>query len=108
MIASYSLQKSQLQPKLQAMPDTASFPEDIGLILKEQREAKGLSKTELAALSNRVREVIYRLEAGQESTVSSLMAVVRALGLRIRFERAGMPTMEELAERFARDDDDAA
>ncbi len=90
------------------MADTASFPEDIGLILKEQREARGLSKRELAAQSNRVREVIYRLEAGQESTVSSLMAVTRALGLRIRFERAGMPTMEELAERFARDDDDAA
>ena len=90
------------------MTDTASFPEDIGLILKEHRESKGLSKTELASLSNRVREVIYRLEAGQESTVSSLMAVTRALGLRIRFERAGMPTMEELAERFARDDDDAA
>lgn len=90
------------------MPDTASFPEDIGLILKEHRETQGLSKTELATLSNRVREVIYRLEAGQESTVSSLMTVTRALGLRIRFERAGMPTMEELAERFARDDDDAA
>ncbi|ANH66894.1 XRE family transcriptional regulator [Mitsuaria sp. 7] len=89
------------------MTDTASFPEDIGLALRKQREALKLSKTDVADKANRVREVIYRLEAGQESTVTSLMAVTRALGLRIRFEKAGMPTMEELAERFARDDDDA-
>ncbi|RZI57853.1 MAG: helix-turn-helix domain-containing protein [Rubrivivax sp.] len=92
---------------MSAMTDIASFPEDIGLALRARRENLGLSKKELAEKASRVREVIYRLEAGQESTVSSLMAVTRALGLRIRFEHAGMPTMEELAERFARDDDDA-
>lgn len=89
------------------MTDTASFPEDIGLLLKARREALGMSKKDLAEQAQRVREVIYRLEAGQESTVTSLMAVTRALGLRIRFETAGMPTMEEVAARFARDEDDA-
>jgi HTH-type transcriptional regulator/antitoxin HipB len=101
------LQNVPMPPRARAMPETASFPEDIGLILKARREARSMSISALARDANRVREVIYRLEAGQESSVSSLMCVTRALGLRIRFEKAGMPTMEELAERFARDDDDA-
>ncbi|MBB3280645.1 ribosome-binding protein aMBF1 (putative translation factor) [Mitsuaria sp. BK037] len=100
------LQNESMQPKARVMLETASFPEDVGLILKARREARGMSISALARDAFRVREVIYRLEAGQESSVSSLMCVTRALGLRIRFEKAGMPTIEELAERFARDDDD--
>ncbi|WP_310732373.1 hypothetical protein [Roseateles depolymerans] len=42
-----------------------------------------------------MREVVYRLEAGEDVTVSSLFSVLRALGLAIRVESAGMPTMEE-------------
>lgn len=89
------------------MTDIARFPDELGHIVKFRREALGLSKKELAERSGKVREVIYRLEAGEDITVSSLFSVLRALGLVMRVERAGMPTMEEVRARFDRDEDDA-
>jgi transcriptional regulator with XRE-family HTH domain len=93
---------------MQAMADTARLPDELGEMVKARREALGLTKKELADRSGKVREVIYRLEAGEDVTVSSLFSVLRALGLALRVERAGMPTMEEVRARFDRDEDDAA
>lgn len=64
----------------------------------------GLSKSALAERAGKVREVVYRLEAGDDTTVSSLMAVLGALGLALRLERVGLPTAEEVARRFQDDD----
>jgi HTH-type transcriptional regulator/antitoxin HipB len=93
---------------MQVMTDIIRLPDELGLLLKAEREKSGLSKSELANRAGKVREVIYRLEAGQDVTVTSLMAVLGALGLVLRIERGGMPSMEEVAARFAGDDDDAA
>jgi transcriptional regulator with XRE-family HTH domain len=90
------------------MTDTARLPDELGEMVRARREALGLTKKELADRSGKVREVIYRLEAGEDVTVSSLFSVLRALGLALRVERAGMPTMEEVRARFDRDEDDAA
>ena len=90
------------------MTDTIRLPDDLGRALRARRLALGLSKSGLAQRAGKVREVIFRLEAGQESTVSSLIAVLGALGLALRLERAGLPTAEEVARRFLMDDDDAA
>ncbi len=89
------------------MTDTIRLPDELGRQLRQQREAQGMSKSELAHKAGRVREVVYRLEAGEDTAVSSLMAVLGALGLALRLERAGLPTAEEVARRF-QDDDDAA
>lgn len=89
------------------MTDVIRLPDELGRQLRKRREALGLSKSELAQRAGKVREVIYRLEAGEDSTVSSLMAVLAALGLALRLERAGLPTAEEVARRFL-DEDDAA
>ena len=83
------------------------LPDELGALLKAEREKAGLSKSGLALRSGKVREVIYRLEAGEDVTVSSMMAVLGALGLVMRIENGGMPTMEEVAARFAADEDDA-
>jgi DNA-binding phage protein len=64
-----------------------------------------LNKSELAKKAGKVREVVYRLEAGEDSTVSSLLAVLGALGLAIRLERVGLPSAQEVARRFQEDDD---
>lgn len=64
-----------------------------------------MSKSELAQRAGKVREVIYRLEAGEDSTVSSLLAVLGALGLALRLEPVGLPTADEVARRFRIDDD---
>ncbi|MFT3815777.1 MAG: helix-turn-helix transcriptional regulator [Acidovorax sp.] len=88
------------------MTDTIRLPDELGSQLRARREAVGLSKSELAAKAGKVREVIYRLEAGEDTTVSSFLAVLGALGLALRLEPVGLPSAEEVARRF-QDDDDA-
>ena len=90
---------------MQGMTGTARLPDELGRLLRERREALGLSKLELARKAGKVREVVYRLEEGQEASVSSLLAVARALGLVVKLERAGLPSAEEVARRFQDDDD---
>jgi len=91
---------------MQVMTDIIRLPDELGTQLRQQREALGLSKSQLAEKAGKVREVIYRLEAGDDTTVSSLLAVVGALGLALRLERAGLPTASDVARRFQQDDED--
>lgn len=88
------------------MTDIIRLPDELGRALSEHRKALGLSKSALAEKAGKVREVVYRLEAGEDTTVSSLMAVLGAMGLAMRLERVGLPTAEEVSRRF-QDDDDA-
>lgn len=91
---------------MQVMTDNVRLPDELGTRLRLQREALGMSKSELASKAGKVREVIYRLEAGEDTTVSSLLAVLGALGLSLRLEKAGLPTAAEVARRFQMDDDE--
>lgn len=88
------------------MTDIIRLPDELGAQLRQQREALGLSKSQLADKAGKVREVIYRLEAGDDTTVSSLLAVLGALGLALRLERAGLPSASDIARRFQEDDED--
>lgn len=87
------------------MTDTVRLPDELGRQLAARRQALRLSKSQLAQRAGKVREVVYRLEAGEDSTVSSLLAVVGALGLALRLEPVGLPTAEEVARRFQMDED---
>ena len=84
--------------------DTLRLAADLGDELRRRREAQGMSKSELAARAGKVREVVYRLEAGEDTTVSSLLAVLAALGLAMRIDRAGLPSAAEVARRFGEED----
>ena len=90
------------------MTGNLRLPDELGQAIQARRRALKLSKVELAKRAGKVREVIDRLEAGQDSTVSSLLAVLGALGLALRLESAGLPTADEVARRFRDDDDDHA
>ena len=87
------------------MADNVLLSDELGQALRLRREELGMSKSELAGKAGKVREVIYRLEAGEDTTVSSLLAVLGALGLAMRPEPAGLPSAEEVARRF-RDDEE--
>ena len=87
------------------LTDPIRLPDELGTCLRMRRRALGMGKSALAARAGKVREVVYRLEAGEDVTVSSLMAVLGALGLVLRVEPAGLPTAAEVARRFAEDDD---
>jgi len=84
------------------------LPDELGAQLQAQRRALKLSKSELAARAGKVREVIFRLESGQDTTVSSLLAVLGALGMALRLERVGLPSAQEVARRFQEEDDSDA
>jgi HTH-type transcriptional regulator / antitoxin HipB len=88
------------------MTDTIRLPDELGQQLMARRQALGMSKSEAAQRAGKVREVIYRLEAGEDSTVSSLLAVAAALGLGLRLEPVGLPSAAEVARRFRLDDDE--
>lgn len=88
------------------MTDNIRFSDELGAKLRARRQELGLSKSELAGRAGKVREVIYRLEAGEDVTVSSLLSVLGALRLVMRIEPAGMPSAQEVARRF-QDDEDA-
>ena len=92
---------------MQVMTDNIRLADELGDQLRMRREALGMSKSELAERAGKVREVIYRLEAGEDTTVSSLIAVMSALKLAMRLEPAGLPTAEEVARRFQEEDDDS-
>ncbi|MEK8025579.1 helix-turn-helix transcriptional regulator [Pseudaquabacterium rugosum] len=88
------------------MTDTIRLPDELGQQLMARRLALGMSKSEVAQRAGKVREVVYRLEAGEDSTVSSLLAVAAALGLGLRLEPVGLPSAAEVARRFRMDDDE--
>ncbi|MDH6590629.1 HTH-type transcriptional regulator/antitoxin HipB [Variovorax sp. TBS-050B] len=87
------------------MTDIIRLPDELGQQLLLRRKALRMSKSDLAEKAGKVREVIYRLEAGEDTTVSSLMAVLGALGLAMRLEPVGLPTAQEVARRFQEEDD---
>ena len=103
----YNLQSSNGDAQSQVMTDNIRLLDDLAHNLRGHRESIGMSKTELAAKAGKVREVVYRLEAGEDTTVSSLLAVLGALGLVMRLDRAGLPSAQEVARRFLEDDDAA-
>ena len=88
------------------MQDTIRVPADLGRAIQQARKTGKLKATLIAERSGRARNVLYRLERGEDITVSSLLDILRAMGLTIRLEPLGMPTLEEVRRRFAADDDD--
>jgi HTH-type transcriptional regulator / antitoxin HipB len=85
------------------MRDTVFLPAELGQQLRRVRESHGLTVKSLAEKAGKSRPVIYRLENGEESSLSSFLAVAAALGLTIQLVRASLPTLEETAGFFTDD-----
>lgn len=96
-----------MKPIMLSMTDNLRLPSELGDRLEQRRKDLGLSKKSAAERAGRVREVIYRLERGEETSVSSLFDVLRALNLVMRIEPAGLPSMEDVSAAFNKDDVDA-
>lgn len=88
--------------------DILRLPVDLGAALKAHRQQKGLTAVDVAARAGRSRDILYRLERGEDVTVSALMDILRALDLSLSLQPAGLPTLDEMQRRFASDTDDAA
>ncbi|MDP2809101.1 MAG: helix-turn-helix transcriptional regulator [Rhodocyclaceae bacterium] len=86
------------------MNDKLRTPLELGETLKCVRQERKLKAVDIAKHSGRSRDVLNRLEKGQDVTVHSLFDILRAMGLCVRIESAGMPTLEEMQARFAAGD----
>jgi HTH-type transcriptional regulator/antitoxin HipB len=89
-----------IQIKLSFMKDIIRLPSDLGHAIKQARKRGGMKATEIARHSGRSRDVLNRLERGEDVTVASLMAILGAMGLVIKLERAGLPSLAEMRESF--------
>ena len=76
---------------------------DLGAAIARHRADHRLSAVDVAARAGRSRTVLHKLEHGQDVTVSSLLAILGAMGLCIALEKAGMPTLADMQRRFAED-----
>lgn len=95
-------------PKRSSLLATPKLPAELSAQVVARREQLGITKKGLADRAGKVREVIYRIEDGQDVTVSSLVDVLRVLGLKLALVPAGIPSIEDVAKAFNEDEDDDA
>ena len=76
--------------------DKINNASDLGRELRAVRKRLGIRSVQLARDSGRSRDVLNRLERGDDVYVSSLFDALRAMGYSIRLEKKGLPTLEEM------------
>ncbi|MDO9434278.1 helix-turn-helix transcriptional regulator [Hydrogenophaga sp.] len=82
--------------KLTYIMDKINNAADLGRELKALRKRLGIRSVNLARDSGRSRDVLHRLERGDDVYVSSLLDALRGLGYAIRLEKMGLPTLQEM------------
>lgn len=83
--------------------DKINNPTDLGRELRSLRKGLGIKSVQLSRDSGRSRDVLNRLERGEDVYVSSLFDALRAMGYSIRLEKKGLPTLQEMQEFTARE-----
>jgi len=78
---------------------------DLGEVVRGTRREQGLKATQVAMRSGRSRDLLHRLETGGDITTGALLDVLRSMGYTLRLEPLGLPTLEEMRQRFAEDED---
>ncbi|RMX08197.1 XRE family transcriptional regulator [Corticibacter populi] len=79
--------------------------EDLGRMIRQLRLGDGIRATDLSSKSGRSRDLLHRLESGRDVTTGALLDVLSSMGYAIRIEKAGLPTLDEMRQRFADEDD---
>jgi HTH-type transcriptional regulator / antitoxin HipB len=94
---------------MSGMSDIQTLAE-LGQAVRAARLAAGLTTVEVAKDSGRSRDVLHRLENGQDVSVSSLLAILAAMQRRLELASVTRPTLGDMQRRFAhlqQDDADA-
>ena len=89
--------------KMQRIMDKIRNPVDLGRELRALRKRLGIKSVQLAKDSGRSRDVLNRLERGDDVYVSSLFDALRAMGYSIRLEKRGLPSLTDMQEYSARE-----
>lgn len=88
--------------------DKLRLPSDLGTAIATYRADNKLSAVAVSVKAGRSRTVLHKLERGEDVTVASLFDILRAMGLCLSLQKAGMPSLEEMQRRFAAEDEDDA
>jgi HTH-type transcriptional regulator / antitoxin HipB len=91
---------------MSGMQDIQTLAE-LGQAVRDARLAARLTTVEVAKDSGRSRDVLHRLENGQDVSASSLLAILAAIGRRIELAAVTRPTLGEMQRRFANLQDDS-
>ena len=83
--------------------DRINNPVDLGRELRALRKHLGITSVQMAKDSGRSRDVLNRLERGDDVYVSSLFDALRAMGYSIRLEKNGLPSLTEMQDYAARE-----
>lgn len=83
------------------MRDSIKTLQELATAAVQARVASGKTATDIAAHAGRSRDILYRLERGEDLTVSALLDLLRGMGFALRLEPARLPTLEEMSQRFA-------
>jgi len=89
--------------KMTRMSDKINNSVDLGRELRTLRKRLGIKSVQWARDSGRSRDVLNRLERGDDVHVSSLFDALRAMGYAIRLEKRGLPSLTEMQEFTARE-----
>jgi HTH-type transcriptional regulator / antitoxin HipB len=85
---------------MSGMSDIQTLAE-LGQAVRAARLAAGLTTVEVARESGRSRDVLHRLENGQDVSVSSLMAILAAMQRHIELASLTRPSLSDMQRRFA-------
>lgn len=91
--------------KMSDTMDKLRMPSDLGSALRRHRKTNKLKAVTISEKAGRSRDILNRLERGEDVTVSAMFDILRAMGLCIRLEPAGIPTLAEMRDRFGDDDE---
>ncbi len=83
--------------------DKLRTPSDLAGEFKRLHHQRGLTGVELAKRAGRSRDILHRLEQNGEVSVAALMDFLRASGLAMQLVNAGLPTAQEMRQKFAED-----
>jgi transcriptional regulator with XRE-family HTH domain len=78
---------------------------DLGKAVSRARESQGLTATAVARRAGRSRDILYRLERGEDVSASSLLDLLQAMGHQLALVPARLPTLDEARKRFQADDE---
>ena len=76
---------------------------DVGAAIRQARKSQKLSQTALGQAAGLSRMPVYRIEAGQDVSLRTLLSVLAALrmGLQLQHLPQGVPSVQTLQNAFA-------
>ena len=80
---------------------------ELGQAVRAARLTARLTTVEVARDSGRSRDVLHRLENGQDVSASSLIAILAAMQQRLELASITRPTLSDMQRRFKHVQEDA-